>query len=151
MDMIINRTQDDVLNAAKIRKDKVQKFQPLTESDILTLEKGTITVNTLNRIENKQEELKNLLNKMGYYNTPITTKTWTATQIFNASEFQRILYNANILKNAFFVYKNTPTLPFPKYRWQELNALEQILYDIDVMISEVRSFYRECGNIECGG
>lgn len=150
MDMIINRTQFDVLSAAIIRKEKVQKFQPLTESDIQTLEKGTITVNTLNRIESKQEELKNLLNEMGYYNTPIETKVWTKEQIFSASELQRILYNTNILKNAFFVYKNTPTIPFPKYRWQELNALEQILHDIDVMISEVRSFYRECGNIECG-
>ena len=148
--MIFDRTQNDVDTAILLRDTKVKKFETLTESEIATLEKGTLTINTLNRIENKQDELKNLFNDMGYWNTPITNKTWSENDIFNADEFQRILENTNVLRRAFFVYTDTPNTPPISYHWQDINSLEKILYDLDVMINDVKSNYRECGNFECG-
>ena len=148
--MIFDRTQNDVDTSILLRNTKVKKFETLTESEIATLEKGTLTINTLNRIENKQEELKNLFNNMGYWNTPITNKTWGENDIFNDDEFQRIIDNTNVLRNAFFVYKATPNTPPISYHWQDINALEKILYDLDVMINDVKSHYRECGTFESG-
>ena len=148
--MIFDRTQNDVDTAIILRREKVQKFQALSESEIATLEKGTLTINTLNRIESKQEELKNLFNDMGYWNTPITNKTWGENDIFNTDEFQRILDNTNVLRQAFFVYKATPNTPPISYYWDDINALEKILYDLDVMINDVKSLYRECGTFESG-
>lgn len=157
--MIFNRTQNDVDTAIRLRNEKV-KFDPitmqpinpeaLTESEIATLEKGTITYNTLNRIETKQEELKNLFNDMGYWDTPITTKIWSENNIFDVNEFKRILNNTNILRQAFFVSKNTPDTPPISYHWQDINALEKILNDLDVMINNVKSLYKECGTFESG-
>ncbi len=157
--MIFDRTQNDVDTAIRLRNEKV-KFDPitmqpinpeeLTESEIATLEKGTITYNTLNRIETKQEELKNLFNDMGYWNTPITNKVWGENDIFNVDEFQRILDNTNVLRQAFFVYKNTPNTSPVSYHYNDINALEKILYDLDVMISNVKADYRFCGEFECG-
>ena len=148
--MIFDRTQNDVDAAVVLRREKVQTFQELSESEIATLEKGMLTINTLNRIETKQEELKNLFNDMGYWNTPIRNKTWGENDIFNVDEFQRILDNTNILRHAFFVYKATPNTPPISYHWQDINALEKILYDLDVMINDVKSNYRECGTFESG-
>lgn len=148
--MIFDRTQNDVDTAIVLRREKVQKFQELTGSEIETLEKGTLTINTLNRIENKQEKLKNLFNDMGYWNTPITNKVWDETDIFNVDEFERILNNVNILRQAFFVYKDTPNTPPVSYHYNDINTLEKILYGLDVMINDVKSHYRECGNFECG-
>ena len=148
--MIFDRTQNDVDTAIILRREKVQKFQELSESEIATLEKGTLTINTLNRIESKQDELKNLFNDMGYWNTPITNKTWGENDIFNVDEFQRILDNTNILRQAFFVYKATPNTPPISYYWDDINALEKILNDLDVMINDVKSNYRECGTFYCG-
>ena len=139
--MITNRTQYDVDTAISIIKNKVKKFQELTESDIATLEKGTLTINTLNRIENKQEELKNIFNDMGYWNTPITNKVWSENDIFNVDEFQRILDNTNILRQAFFVYKDTPNTPPVSYHWQDINALEKILYDLQQLIDNTKKSY----------
>ena len=147
--MIFDRTQNDVDTAIFLRDTKVKKFEELTESDINYLERGTITINTLNRIETKQEELKNLFNNMGYWNTPITNKTWDYTQIFDVNEFQRIIDNTNMLRDAFFVYKDTPNTPPISYHYNDINALEKILYDLDVMINDVKSHYRECGTFEC--
>ena len=148
--MIFDRTQNDVDTAIVLRNTKVKKFETLTESDIATLEKGTLTINTINRIETKQEELKNLFNDMGYWNTPTTNKTWSENDIFYIDDFQRIVDNTNVLRRAFFVYKDTPNTPPISYYWDDLNALEKILHDIDVMINDVKSYYRECGTFECG-
>ena len=148
--MIFDRTQNDVDTAVVLRNTKVKKFETLTESDIATLEKGTLTINTINRIENKQEELKNLFNDMGYWNTPTTNKTWSENDIFYIDDFQRIIDNTNVLRQAFFVYKDTPNTPPISYYWDDINSLEKILYDLDVMINDVKSNYRECGTFECG-
>lgn len=149
--MIFDRTQNDVDTAIVLRREKVQTFQELTESEIAILEKGTLTINTLNRIESKQDELKNLFNDMGYWNTPISTRQWAYTDIFKGTQFDRILYNLEILREAFFVYKNTPNMPDDNYRkYQTINDVEKILYDLDVMINDVKSNYKECGSFECG-
>lgn len=148
--MIYDRTQTDVEDAIRLRKEKVQKFQELTEAEILTLEKGMLTINTLNRIEAKQEELKRLFNDIGYWNTSITNKSWSESNIFNVEEFRRLINNTNVLRDAFFVYKNTPNTPPISYHWKDINALEKILYDLDIMIDDVKNSYRECGNLQCG-
>lgn len=150
VEMIFNRSQEDVSKAQALIMEKVQKFIPLTDNEILTLEKGTLTINTLNRIETKQQELKNLLNEIGYWDTDVVNKEWNSTEIFNIAEFQRILENENILRKAFFVYKHTPDTPEALYYFQNINDIEQILNDIDVMINNVKSHYKECGNFECG-
>ena len=149
--MIFDRTQNDVDTAILLRDTKVKKFETLTESEIATLEKGTLTINTLNRIENKQEELKNLFNDMGYWNTPISTRQWAYADIFEGTQFDRILNNLEILIKSFFIYKDTPNVPDNNYRkYQTINDVEKIIYDLDVMINNVKSHYRECGTFYCG-
>lgn len=148
--MIFDRTQNDVDTAILLINTKVKNFETLTESEIATLEKGTLTINTLNRIENKQELLKGLFEEIGYWNIPITNKVWGETDIFNVVEFQRILDNTKVLREAFFTYKNTPNTPPISYHYNDINALEKILHDLDVMINDVKSHYRQCGTFECG-
>ena len=150
MALVYNRTAQDVQNAQKIRAEKVQKNEILTASDIETLEKGTITINTLNRIENKQDELKEILNNMGYWNTPIVRKNWGYEQIFDKAEFERILKNLDILRDAFYVYSDTPKTPKVSYKFDDINAIEKILYDLEEMSNYVKNNYRECGDFECG-
>lgn len=157
--MITNRTQYDVDTARILRNEKV-KFDPitmqpinldeLTPTELETLNKGTFNYTDLNRIETKQEELKNLFNDMGYWNTSISNKVWDENDIFNVDEFQRILDNTNVLRQAFFVYKETPSTPTISYHYKDINALEKILYDLDLMINDVKNHYRECGTFESG-
>lgn len=149
--MITDRTQADVDGALRIRDDKVKLFQTLTDDEVTTIERGILTINTINRIEEKQAELKNLIKRLGYWNTNITSKTdWVHTDFFTNSDFQRIIDNENILRNAFFVYKDTPDTPNISFHYEDINALEKILVDLDVMINDIKSNYRECGNFNCG-
>lgn len=148
--MVTDRTQYDVDEAKRIRAEKIQKEITPTTAEIAQLERGTLTINTLNRIEEKQEELKELINGLGYYNTPIVNKSWKHSDIFSQADFDRIVENDRILRNAFFVYSDTPNVPSAKLHFQNINDLEKILVDLDVMINDVKSYYAECGNTECG-
>lgn len=151
-DMITDRTQSDIDNAKLIRENHVKQFKSLTAEQITTLERGAMTINTLNRIESKQDELKNLFNDMGYWNTNIINKTyWSTGDIFTDSDFQRIIDNENVLREAFFTKKDTPKTPSISFHYEDINSLEKILVDLDVMINDVKSNYRECGAYECGG
>ena len=148
--MIYNRTQADVDEAIRIRREKVQTFQELTEVEEEILERGMMTIDTLNRIEGKQAELKELFRDMGYFCGDIQNKAWDYMQIFNRDEFDRILKNTDALRDAFFVFSETPQTPPVSFHYEDINALEKILHDLDVMINDVKSHYRECGTFECG-
>ena len=149
--MIYDRTQNDVDTAVRLRNQKVQNFEPLTEDEIAILERGTITINTLNRIEEKQIELKNLFNEICYWDTSaVQNMSWDYVDIFDSVEFERIIENTKILRNAFFVYKDTPQIPNVSYHWQDLNSLEKVLHDLDVMINDVKGRYKRCGTFRCG-
>ena len=150
VDMIYNRTSSDVDEAKRIRIEKVQKSIPLTEAEIETLNRGTVTIDTLNRIEAKEEELTILLNKNGYWNTPVETHTWTYADIFDINAFNRILNNLNLLRDAFFTFTTTPRTPTPRYHFSNFNDLEKILHDLEIMVDDIKSLYRECGAFECG-
>lgn len=148
--MIIDRTQYDVDEAKRIRIEKVQSFVELTDEEIEILERGTITVNTLNRIEDKQKELKDLFFHAGYYNTDMINKTWNYTDIFSSVEFNRLIDNLNVLRNAFFVYSDTPPTPNTAYHYKDINSLERILVDLENMLMDMKSRCRQCGTFMCG-
>ena len=148
--MIFDRKKSDVDNSKTLILNKVQKNISLSDEEINTLEKGTLTINTLNRIENKQSELFSLLSSIGYYAPQIVTKTWTYDDLFTSDEFERIVKNTEILRNASLIYKNTPITPIADYYFENLNAIEKILYDIENMTSEIKSLFLECGTFECG-
>lgn len=149
--MIFDRTKNDVDEARRIREEKVKAFKALTDEEKDILERGMFTFNTINRIEEKQSELKNLISELGYHNISISSKkNWNESNTFTLSAFVRIIGNENALRNAFFVYSDTPPTPDATYHYESINALEKILYDLDVMINDVKSNYRECGNFECG-
>ena len=147
--MIFDRTIQDVENA-KVIKERLGKGGQITSDDVLVLERGTLTINTLNRIENKQHELSQLLNAEGYYNVAISTKTWSYNDYFSASEFQRILDNLNVLRENYYTYANTPPTPLPIYHFENINDIEKILVDIEAIIDDMRPRYRRCGTFNCG-
>jgi hypothetical protein len=150
--MIFDRTQEDIENAVSIRA-RLQKGETLTEDDIQALERGTLTINTLNRIEQKQAELKGIFNSLGYWNTEnIVNLEWNYDNYFKQADFDRILKNLEILRDAYFVYASTPVVPNRNYRqFATINAVEHILNDLEKMVDDVRENYRICGVTECGG
>lgn len=149
--MIFDRTKSDVDMAIKIREEKVKNFIPLTNEELNILERGMVTNSTLNRIEAQQWQLKNKLNSMGYWNTPILTETWDTSKIFRERDFMMMVQNTMILRNAFFAFDDTPKSVNLSYSYQNLNNLERILHDLGLMVNIVTRNYLQCGDAYCGG
>lgn len=148
--MIYDRTLADVEEARRIRETKVKNFETLSQSEIIALERGFLTNETLNRIENKQTELKNKLQNAGYWNNEIENSIWTEDDYFFLEDWQRVLHNQNILKNSYYVYEDTPQTPTEKINYTNLNAIEKLLVDIEAIIDEMKAQYRKCGTFQCG-
>lgn len=149
--MIFDRTEQDVREARDIRDSKLLKGEPLTNDDIIVLEKGMFTFQTINRIERKQSEVALLMNGLGYVGFGIESKQWQLGDIFTSDDFDRIIKNLDILKNAFMIYSITPQTPLAKYHFENINDIEKILFDLETMVEDVKSNYRYCGEYECGG
>lgn len=147
--MIFDRTQEDIDTAIILRREKVQTFQELSDEETAILERGTLTVNTLNRIENKQTEIAELLSQLSR-NVEIENKNWEETQIFNRAEFQRILDNLNVLVKNFSVYSNTPNVPQISYHFEDINAIEKILFDLEELYNKALKSFIYCGTTHCG-
>lgn len=135
--MIVDRTITDVEQAKEIRT-KIQQGETITEEEIATFERGFCLRSTLNRIELKMAEIVSNLLFFGYP-IDIVTKTWTRTEIFDEEEHQRLLDNLDKLKTAFATFKTTPQTPTYMYGYQEMNAIEQILVDIEQLIMNMES------------
>ena len=147
--MIFDRTQNDVDTAIVLRNTKVKSFANLTNEEIIMLERGTITINTLNRIENKQIEIVELFSNLSI-NVDIKNKNWKEAQIFNRAEFQRILDNLNVLVKSFCVYSNTPNIPKISYHFEDINAIEKILFDLEELYNKALKSFVYCGTTYCG-
>ena len=147
--MIFDRTQEDVDTAVRLRNEKVKEFKNLTSEEINTLERGTITINTLNRIENKQQEIKELFSNIAI-NVDIQNKVWDGTEIFDKANFERILKNLNILVENFCVYKNTPSVPRVSYHFEDINSIEKILFDLEELYNKALKSFIYCGISYCG-
>lgn len=149
--MIYDRVQADINTALIIRK-RLGKGETLTESEIEVLERGTLTINTLNRIEQKIGELTEIFNSLGYWNTnEIEIEKWNYSGYFKQEDFDRILQNLEILKSAYYVYSATPNVPNANYRqFNTINAVEHILNDLQLMTDDMKIRYRICGATECG-
>lgn len=149
--MIYDRTQEDIDNAKKIILSKVNSFEELTEDDLLALERGIITQNTINRIEQKQKELYDLFANAGYYAPKIETKLWEEEEdFFKDTDLERIIKNGEILRKAFYDYENTPDEALPKYDFEQLNAMERLLHDLQENYQYMVSHWKKCGIYRCG-
>lgn len=149
--MIFDRTQNDVDAALDLRNTKVKAFAELTVSEILTLERGMLTINTLNRIENKQQEIKNLFSNIAIsVDIQNKDKAWDSTEIFDKADFERILNNLNILIKNFCVYSNTPDVPNVSYHFEDINSIEKILFDLEELYNKTLQSFRYCGTLYCG-
>lgn len=148
--MVFDRTRQDVENSISIINDKIKKFIEITEEEENILARGTLNIQTLNRIEEKQAEISRELKEMGYFGEVLLNKTWDNNSIFYLADLERIIKNCQSIKNSFYYYDTTPKSANAVYHYEEINKIEKMLNDVENMIDEVKSLYNFCGSFYCG-
>lgn len=149
--MITNRTEQDVIDAKTLIMEKVQNFVTLTAAEKNTLERGTLTLTTINRIESKAAELIAAIKKYCYSCGGGEARTaWTKDDVFTSEDFKRILEYTESMRSGFFIKNDTPETPDTLLKWDSLNSEEQILSDLAYMVDDIKKHFRQCGTFECG-
>lgn len=77
---------------------------------------------------------------------------WNYTDITYLPNWQQYIANVQALRNAFYVQTSTPPLPQPEdgFNIDGVNAIEQTLYDIYMLIQAMQASYRICGTFRSG-
>ena len=132
-----------------------------TVNDILNdTTRNYINYKDLNRIESRMQELTELLNKYKYMNSTETKTDWIKQESTNEltnfplkTQIDRIRNNLQILMQSYFVYKATPTLPdtLENATIYKINDVEKILYDLHIIIKNMKKDFKLCGVLLCGG
>lgn len=133
--MIYDRTQADIDEARELRT-KLGRGEALTEDEVRQLERGTLTVVTLNRIENKMSELSQSLKNKGN-STNIATKSWIHGDYFYKNDFERWISILDKLKMfAPSLTVDTPTVD-EALTFDGINKVEKILVDTEEAIGRL--------------
>lgn len=162
LNLIYDRTESDETASAAIRKSyqKLGNWSGLTDAEKAQLERGTLTYNTLNRVELAVKTLAAALTAAGYpvEITPVLKgskaedREWQEGDVLYRSQWTTYLDNVQRLRDAYYTLAETGELPKPedKLDCQDANTIEKILADIDRLIDCMKASYRRCGTFRAG-
>lgn len=156
--LIFDRTENDVdyIKELKIKIDLSGWNNTFLEDKTIWLGalKGRYDVSDQNRIETAVEVLKNNLISKGYNTAVSTTKIdWAVTDILNITEQNRHLANIQAIRDVLPVFETTPNVPLDMrfLNYLEANDIEKILYDVNILITNIEQTYKYCGDTICNG
>ena len=115
--------------------------------------KGAYNNSDLNRVEAKVKELEGLLKSYNYFEEDLVVKlNWAKNEFVRTQDGVRYLENIRKLREAFFIKTTTPDLPttLNKLNYEEANAIEQILVDIEDTIINMEQMFVYCGVARMG-
>lgn len=161
--LVYDRAEDDVTSSAAIRKSyqTLGNWSGLTDAEKAQLERGTLTYNTLNRVESAVKTLAAALTAAGYpvEVTPVLKggkaedREWQEGDIVRRAQWTTYLGNVQRLRDAYYTLAETGELPTPedKLGYAGANTIEKVLADIDLLLDGMKSIYRRAGTFSAGG
>ena len=155
LNLIYDRTESDETASAAIRKSyqTLGNWSGLTDAERAQLERGTLTYNTLNRVESAVKTLAAELNSAGYPVEITETADWLPGDTVTREQWEIYLENVRRLRAAYYTLAETGELPKPedKLGYVGANNIEKVLADIDLLLDGMKSIYRRAGTFTAGG
>ena len=153
LNLITTRTQADVdrvdtltarLSAGTATAAELTEWQ----SDL----KGAYNASDLNRVEAAVAYVAGRLNGYGYAVTVTPKQDWTGSDIPTAGQMATYLQDVAALRGAIAVMASTPPTPDSanNLTWQEANNIEQILLDVDELLTRMAAAWFYSGDLYTG-
>ncbi len=141
--LITDRTQADVDRYAELQSKGFRGMTDEEKSEWKTTLKGAYNFNDMNRVESAVEYVSNRLTEAGYVVLPIVKKDWTGNDKPTLDDIKRHMKNIADIRAALTIFSTTPESPTTEKRltYQMANDMEQILIDVDDLISRMVSAY----------
>lgn len=163
LNLIYDRAESDETASAAIRKSyqTLGNWSGLTDAERTQLERGTLTYNTLNRVEAAVKLLAAALTSAGYpvEVTPVLKgskaedREWQEGDVLYRPQWTTYIDNVQKLRDAYYTLAETGELPAPgdKLKYTGANTIEKVLADIDLLLDGMKSIYRRAGTFTAGG
>ena len=141
--LITDRTQLDVDRRAELKAKGWQAMTAEERAEWQTSLKGGYNYTDMNRVESAVEYVANKLTLAGYVVVPVVKKNWVATDKPTVEDIKRYLKNVADIREALDAFSSTPDAPTieQKLTYQTANDIEQILLDVDELITRMVSAY----------
>lgn len=153
LNLITNRTQADVDRVAALAArvsagtataaEKTEWSAPL---------KGAYNASDLNRVGSAVAYVAGRLNGYGYAVAVSPKQDWTVSDIPTAGDMETYISDVSALRRAIAVIASTPPTPDSAsgLTWQEANDIEQILTDVDELLTRMAAAWFYSGDLYAG-
>ena len=151
--MITDRTKQDVARWQELHDKGWAAMTAAERTEWNGEMKGRYTFTDMNRVENAVEALSARFVEKGYMDTPLTVKTdWDVSSVPTLADMTRYLGNIATLRGLLTVYPTTPVAPVAnqKFDYERANDIEQILIDIDKILTAIPQSWFYAGEIMSG-
>lgn len=153
--LVTDRTQQDVDRIRELSKKLnagTATVEELAEWNSIAL-KGSYDYSDLNRVGYAVQYLSEILKSRGYDCPAIPKLDWSESGRGAPSDMAQYLQNVQTLRGILTLLPETPNVPadMEKLTWQEANAIEQILVDLESTIKTMLKTRVACGDAYCGG
>lgn len=150
--LITDRTQADVDRYTELKMKYLSGMTVGEKAEWETSLKGAYNYNDMNRVESAVEYVANRLTEAGYVVIPVIKKNWSQTDKPTLEDFNRYMKNISNIRSALATYETTPDAPTTekKLSFQAANDIEQILMDVDDLISKMMSAHFYLGDLYSG-
>lgn len=152
LELITDRTQQDVARLEALARKGFANMTESERAEWLAPSKGAYNASDLNRVEAAVTYLHNRLNECGYSFPIESVRTWSDTDLPTVGEMTRYITNVKAIRKAFATLPTTPAAPenMNRFSYFEANAIEQILTDVDRLLSNAVASFTHSGEIYGG-
>lgn len=147
--LITDRTSQDVDRVKILSAKAWQDMTAEERSEWLSPMKGSYNYTDLNRVEEAMAYVAGRLKEFGYLSSVPTIKVWSAEDIPTENDLSIYLNNVATLRRAVSVWESTPNAPssINGFGANEANALEQILVDVDLVLTRISQAWFYSGDL----
>ena len=135
--LITDRTGQDVDRVKFLAEKAWQDMTAEERAEWISPMKGSYNYTDFNRVEEAVAYVAGRLMEYSYFSFQPFARSWSADEIPNENDLTRYFDNVAEVRRAISVWANTPDAPsnINDFGVTEANALEQILVDIDQILT----------------
>lgn len=152
LNLITDRTQSDVNTLNALLAKPMTAWTDAEKSALLDGMKGGYFASDLNRVGAAVTYLAERFRELGYAVTVSVKQDWTLSDAPTDEDMEQHRRNVAALRAVVAVMDTTPETPADMRRltYQEANDLEQILVDVDHLITCLRQSWYYSGEVYAG-
>lgn len=152
LNLITDRTQADVDRVRQLAQKGFWNMTAAEKTEWLNGLKGAYNASDLNRVGAAVAYVAGRLTGYGYVVSVSPRQDWHVTDIPTQESMTAYLADVAALRAALTVAAGTPEVPedMERLTWQEANNIEQILVDVDELLTRMAAAWFYSGDMYAG-